>query len=326
MRRREFISLVGGAAAGWPRVARAQQPALPVVGFLSPTSAQAYARQLAAFREGLQQAGYREGQNVAIEYRWADNQNDRLPALAVDLVRRQVAVIASTGLPATLAAKLATTTISIVFQTGFDPVETRLVASLNRPDGNLTGVTTFALELEPKRLELLRELVPGASAVGVLFNPDTPGSENRLSELHAAARTLGLQLHVLHANNERDFDAIFASLGPLRIGALAIGADAFFNSRSEQLATLALRHAVPTIYQFREFVAAGGLVSYGGSLTDAHRLVGVYTGRILRGEKPADLPVQQVTKVELIINLRTAKTFGIAVPPTLLARADELIE
>jgi putative ABC transport system substrate-binding protein len=325
MRRREFISLVGGAAAGWPGVARAQ-PALPVVGFLSPTSAQAYARQSAAFREGLQQAGYREGQNMAIEYRWADNQNDRLPAFAVDLVRRQVTVIASTGLPATLAAKLATPTISIVFQTGFDPVETGLVTGLNRPDGNLTGVTTFALELEPKRLELLRELVPGASAVGVLFNPDTRGSENRLSELYAAARTLGLQLHILHASNERDFDTIFASLGQLKIGALAIGADAFFNSRSEQLAALALRYAVPTIYQFREFVAAGGLVSYGGSLTDAHRLVGVYTGRILKGEKPADLPVQQVTKVELIINLRTAKTFGIAVPPTLLARADEVIE
>jgi ABC-type uncharacterized transport system substrate-binding protein len=326
MRRREFITLIGGATLAWPGAARSQQPALPVVGFLSPTSAQAYASQSAAFREGLQQAGYREGQNVAIEYRWADNQNDRLPALAVDLVRRQVNVIVSTGLPATLAAKLATTTISIVFQTGFDPVETGLVASLNRPDGNLTGVTTFALELEPKRLELLRELVPDASSVGVLFNPDTRGSENRLSELHVAARTLGLQLYVFHASNERDFDAIFASLGQLRIGALAIGADAFFNSRSEQLAALALRHAVPTIYQFREFVAAGGLVSYGGSLTDAHRQVGVYTGRILKGEKPADLPVQQVTKVELIINLRTAKTFGIAVPPTLLARADEVIE
>jgi putative ABC transport system substrate-binding protein len=284
-------------------------------------------RQAVAFREGLQEAGYYEGQNVAIQYRWAENQTDRLPALVADLVRRQVTVIATTSIPATLAAKAATTTIPIVFQTGFDPVETGLVATLNRPGGNLTGVSTLAVELEPKRLELLHEVVPTATIISVLLNPtNSPIAESQLNNLQAAARTLGLQLQVLHASNERDFEPVFARLGQLRIGALAIGADAFFNSRSGQLAALALRHAVPTIYQFREFAVAGGLMSYGGSLTDAHRLVGVYTGRILKGEKPADLPVQQSTKVELIINLKTAKALGLDVPPMLLSRADEVIE
>jgi putative tryptophan/tyrosine transport system substrate-binding protein len=323
MRRRDFITLLGGAAT-WPLAARAQ-PALQTIGWLGSTSPGTYAPFVAAFRQGLKETGFVDGQNVAIEYRWAEGQYDRLPALAADLVRRQVAVIATTSMPATLAAKVTTTTIPIVFQTGFRPVETGLVASLNRPGGNLTGVTTFAQELEPKRLELLRELVPKATAVAVLFNPAN-NVENTSSNLQAAARALGLQLVVLEAGNERDLDAVFASLGQLRIGALVIGADSFFNSRSERLAALALHHAVPTIYQFREFAAAGGLMSYGGSLTDAHRLVGVYTGRILKGEKPTDLPVQQATKVELIINLKTAKALGLTVPLALLTRADEVIE
>ena len=326
MKRREFITLLSGAAA-WPLAARAQQAAMPVIGFLRNTPAAGSAHLVTAFRQGLNEAGFVEGRNVAIEYRWADNQNDRLPALASDLVRRQVIVIVAAAIPAALAAKAVTTTIPIVFEIGADPVEVGLVASLNRPSGNLTGVTTLNVELGPKRLELLHEIVPTTRSIALLVNPASPANAERLStDTQTAARTLGLQLHVLHASTERDFDTVFASLVQLRAGALAIGNDAFFLSRSEQLAALTVRHAVPTIFAYREFAAAGGLMSYGGSLTDAYRLTGVYTGQILKGEKPADLPVQQATKVELFINLKTAKALGVTVPLIMQMTADEVIE
>ena len=264
---------------------------------------------------------------MAIEYRWAEGQYDRLPALVADLIRRQVTVIAANSPAPVMAAKAATTTIPIVFATGYDPVAAGLVASLARPGGNLTGVTSLTAEVGPKRVELLHELVPTATSIALLVNPAAgPLRETISTDLQAAARTLGLQFHVLHASAVRDFDTVFATLAQLRAGGLVIGSDPFFNSQSEQLAALAIRHAVPAIYQYREFAAAGGLMSYGGSLTDMYRQVGVYTGRILKGEKPADLPVQQSTKVELIINLKTAKALGLTVPPTLLARADEVIE
>jgi putative ABC transport system substrate-binding protein len=281
---------------------------------------------MAAFRRGLGEMSFVEGRNVAIEYRWADGQYDRLPAMAADLVRRQVTVIAAGTTAAVLAAKAATRTVPIVFSVGANPIEMGLVASLARPGGNLTGVTTLGREVAPKRLELLHELVPTATTVAVLINPTNPTIEIILQDLQAAARTLGLQLHVLRASTERDFDAAFGTLAELRTGGLVIGSDAFFNTRAEQLAALALRRAVPTIYQFREFAAAGGLMSYGGSITDNYRLAGAYTGRILKGEKPADLPVQQATRVELIINMKTAKALGITFPITLLGRADEVIE
>ena len=325
MRRREFIAALGGAAAALPLVARAQQSTMPVIGFLNTRAPGQDAHLLAAFRQGLKETGYVEGQNVAIEYRFAEGRNERLPAMAADLVRRQVAVIAANG-PAVVAAKAATAEIPIVFSVGLDPVATGLVASLNRPGGNLTGDTILFDEVGPKRLELMRELVPTATIVGVLINPAYPTAEVQSRALHAAARILGLELRVLHASGERDLDAAFASLVQMRAGALVIGNDAFFNSRSEQLAALMIRHAVPTIFQTREFAAAGGLASYGGSIKDSYRQVGIYTGRILKGEKPADLPVQQTTKVELIVNLKTAKALGITVPQTLLARADEVIE
>jgi putative ABC transport system substrate-binding protein len=325
MRRRQFITLLGGAAA-WPLAARAQQPAMPVVGFLGSTSAQGYATQVAAFLRGLQEVGYREGLNVAIEYRWAEGQFDRLPALAADLVRRQVTVIAASGGPSTRAATAATTKIPIVFHVGVDPVQAGLVASLNQPGGNRTGVTVLSAELGPKTLELLHELVPAATIIGFLVNPTNPTAEILSRDAQAAAGTLGLQLHVLHASAERDFDTVFTTLVQLRAGGLVIGGDSFFSSRSEQLAALTVRHAVPTIYQFREFAATGGLMSYGGSQTESYHQAGVYTGRILKGEKPADLPVQQVTKIELTVNLKTAKALGITVPQLLLGRADEIIE
>jgi putative ABC transport system substrate-binding protein len=327
IRRREFITLLSGAAAAWPVGARAQQAALPVIGFLEAKSADSSALYVATFRQGLNEAGYIERQNVTIEYRFAENQYDRLPALAADLVRRQVAVIAASGGPPTaLAAKGATTTIPIVFNMGADPIALGLVDSLNRPGGNLTGVSSLNVELGPKRLELLRELAPAATNIAMLVNPTNPNAEAYSTALKTAAHTLGVQLQVLHASAERDFDMVFATLVQLQVGALVIGTDGFFINRSAQLAALTVRHAIPTIFVFREFAAAGGLMSYGGSLTDEYRQVGVYTGRILKGEKPADLPVQQATKVELIINLKTAKVLGITVPPSLLARADEVIE
>ena len=327
MRRRDLISLLGGAATAWPLAVRAQQPAMPVIGFLNSESPDLFAYLVRAFRQGLSQSGYVEGSNVTIEYRWADGQYDRLPALVADLIRRQATVIAANSPAPVMAAKAATTTIPIVFATGYDPVAAGLVASLARPGGNLTGVTSLTAEVGPKRVELLHELVPTATSIAVLVNPAAgPLRETVLTDLQAAARKLGLQFHVLHASAVRDFDTVFATLAQLRAGGLVIGSDPFFNSQSEQLAALAIRHAVPAIYQYREFAAAGGLMSYGGSLTDMYREVGVYTGRLLKGEKPADLPVQQTTKVELIINLKTAKALGVTVPLTLLGRADEVIE
>jgi putative ABC transport system substrate-binding protein len=328
MRRREFITLLVSAAAAWPLTARAQQPAMPVIGFLGSASPDLWAHRLRAFRQGLSETGYVEGRNVAIEYRWADGQNDRLAVLAADLVGRQVTVIAAPGsAPAGLAAKAETRTIPIVFNTAGDSVKLGLVASLNRPGGNVTGVHSLNVEIAPKRLEVLHELVPAATTFALLINPTNRAFTETVSrELQMAARTLGLQLHVLHATAERDFDPIFATLLQSKVGGVVIGSDAFFSSRSEQLAALTLRYSIPAIYQWREFAAAGGLVSYGANFTDMFRQVGVYTGRILNGEKPADLPVQQSTKVELIINLKTAKALGLTVPLPLLGRADEVIE
>jgi putative ABC transport system substrate-binding protein len=327
MRRREFITLLGGAAVAWPLGARAQQPALPMVGFINPASPQSYARPLSAFLKGLGETGYVDGHNVAIEYRCAEGRNDRLPAMVADLVHRQVAVIAATSTSAALAAKAANTTIPIVFEMGDDPVRLGLVASLNQPGGNVTGVTQTNVEVAPKRLQLLHEVIPTARVMVLLVNPADPAlAEMTTKEVQAAARTLGLELHVLNASTERDFDAVFAKLIQLRAGGLVIGGGPFLISRSEQLAALAARHAVPTIFQYREFAVAGGLLSYGSDITDSYRLAGVYTGRILKGDKPADLPVQQATKVEMIINLKTAKALGINVPNTLIGRADEVIE
>jgi ABC-type uncharacterized transport system substrate-binding protein len=328
MRRREFISLIGGVAATWPLAARAQQPALPVVGFVNVASVKGgYAPFLSAFLKGLSEAGYVDGQNVTIEYRWAEGRLDQLPALVADLVQRRVAVIAATSTPAALAAKAATTTIPIIFEMASDPVRLGLVASLNRPGGNITGVTNANVGIAPKRLQLLHELVPTASAMALLVNPAHPTlAETNTKELQAAARALGLELHVLNASTERDFDEVFTKLIQLRAGGLVIGPDTFFTSRREQLASLTVRHAVPTIYQNREFAAAGGLLSYGADTADAYRLTGKYVGRVLKGEKPADLPVQQATKIELYINLKTAKALGVTVPNTLIGRADEVIE
>ena len=326
MKRREFITLLGGAAVSWPLAARAQQ-ATPVVGFLGSASPEAYARRLRAFHQALKETGYVEGQNVEVEYRWAEGQYDRLPALAADLVRRQVAVIIAAGAQATLAVKAATTTIPIVFSIATDPVAEGLVASLNRPGGNLTGMTSLNVEVGPKRLELLHQVVPSATSMALLVNPTNPSIAEPFSRaLQAAARVLGLQLHVLHASSEREIEAAFATLVKLRAGGLVIMPDPLFIARSEQLAALTVRHAVPSVHLFREFAAAGGLISYGSDEGEYYRLVGIYIGRILKGEKPSDLPVQQVTKVELIINLKTARALGLTIPLPLLARADEVIE
>ena len=327
MQRREFITLLGGTAATWPLAARAQQRAMPVVGFVSVASAKGYAPQLSGFIKGLSETGYVDGRNVAIEYRWAEGRTDRLPAMVADLVHRQVAVIAATTTPAALAAKAATTTIPVVFEMASDPVRLGLVRSLSRPGGNVTGVTNLIVEVAPKRLELLHELLPTASVVALLVNPTNPTvAEAYIMEVQAAARTLGLELHVLNASTERDFDEVFAKLIQLRAGGLVIGGDPFFTSRSEQLAALTVQHAVPAVYQGRRFAVAGGLLSYGADSTDAYRLAGNYTGRVLKGDKPAELPVQQATKVELYINLKTAKALGANVPNTLIGRADEVIE
>jgi putative ABC transport system substrate-binding protein len=328
IRRREFIVTLGGAALAWPLAARAQQPAVPVIGYLDAGSPTGSANFVAAFREGLSKAGHFEGSNIKIEYRWADGHNDQLPELAADLVRRQVTVIATPGsTAAALAAKAATTTIPIIFTIGADPVAAGLVPTLNRPGGNVTGVATLNQEVGPKRLELLHEVIPSAHIVALLVNPTNPVITEPLSrDAQAAARALGLRLHVLHASGESEIEAAFAALHGLQAGGLVIGSDQFFNSRSAQLAALALQHSAPAVYQYREFTAAGGLISYGASLTDAFQLGGIYTGRILNGEKPSDLPVQQSTKVELTINLKTAKTLGITFPLPLLARADEVIE
>ena len=326
MRRRKFITFLGGAAA-WPIAVRAQQPAMPVIGFLDAGSAAERADVVAAFRKGLAEAGFVEGQNVTLEFRWAQNQYDQLPVLAADLVRRRVDVIAATGGPAALAAKAASATIPIVFRLAVDPIAAGLVTSLSRPGGNVTGVTSLNLEVGPKRLEFLHELVPTATIMAALVNPTNPSNAEILSrDLQATARLVGLQLHLLHASSDADIDAAFATLTELRAGGLVIGTDAFFTDRNEKLAALALRYRIPTISQAREFVAAGGLMSYGGSFADSYRLAGVYTGRILKGEKPADLPVQQATKLELFVNIKTAKALGVEVPPTLLALADEVIE
>jgi putative tryptophan/tyrosine transport system substrate-binding protein len=325
MRRRDFLGVMSWAAVALPLSVRAQQSALPVVGFLNSRAPGENEAILVAFRRGLKEAGYVEGQNVTVEYRWANNQYDRVPALVADLVSRQVAVIVSNG-PPIATAKAATSTIPIVFAVGFDPLAYGLVTSLSRPAGNLTGVSILDVEIGPKRLELLHELIPAATVMALLVNPTTPAAQAIAGDVQAAARAHGLELHVLHAATDGDFDAAFTNVAQLRAGALIIGADPFFTSRSRQLGELTVARRIPTIYEFREFAAAGGLISYGTSLADAYRQVGIYTGRILKGEKPSDLPVQQATKVELILNLKTAKALGITVPLTLLGRADEVIE
>jgi len=328
MNRRAVITLIGGAAALSPLAARAQQSAMPVIGYLSSGSSESGEFRMPPFRHGLREAGYVEGKNVEIEYRWAGDHNERLPELAAELVRRRVAVIvAPSGAPAALAAKTATATIPIVFAVATDPVETGLVASLNRPGGNLTGVTNLNTEVGPKRLELLHELLPSATVFALLVDPTAPAITGPFTRsLEAAAGTLGLKLHMLRASTERDLDVTFATVRELRADALIIGPATFFTVRSERLAALTVRHAVPAIFQHRTFAAAGGLLSYGSRDREIYHPVGNYTGRILKGDKPADLPVQRVTSVELVINLKTAKALGLTVPLPLLGRADEVIE
>jgi ABC-type uncharacterized transport system substrate-binding protein len=319
MRRGEFITLVGGAAVAWALAAQAQQPAMPVIGMLLSGS-RARDLTLRAFYQGLAEGGYVEDRNVAFEYRWAEDRNERFPQLAAELVQRGVSLIAAIGSPAVAAAKATTTTV------GVDPVSFGLVNSLSRPGGNLTGVTNFALETGPKRLELLADLLGPRKLVGILLNPHRLRSETELQDLLQATLAVGLQPHVLYAGTEKEFEGVFAALTQLSAGGLAISGDPFFNSRAGQIGALSLKHRMPTVFQTREFAAAGGLISYGSSVAEQHRLMGIYTGRILHGEKPANLPVQQPTKLELVVNLKTAKTIGVDIPPTLVARADEVIE
>ena len=326
MRRRDFVKGFAGAAT-WPMAARAQPAATPVIGFLSSEAAGRGPERLRAFHQGLGDSGFHEGRNVAVEYRWADGRYDQLPALAADLARRRVAVIAATGgNTSALAAKAATTTIPIVFTTGANPVEVGLVASLNRPGGNITGVTSLGVELGPKRLQLLHDVIPKASAVALLVNPANRSTEIQVRDTQAAARGLGIDLRVLHASTVQGIEGAFAELARAGAQALVIAPESFFNSRSAQLAFLAAHHKLPAIYTYREFAAAGGLMSYGASDTETYRQAGVYAARILRGEKPAEMPVQQSTKIELIINVATAKALGVTIPLSLLARADEVIE
>ena len=326
IRRRRFVTLLGGAVAAWPLAARAQQAAIPVIGYLNLGSPESDVSRLTGLRRGLNQTGYVEGRNLVIEYRWAANQADRLPTLSADLVRLQVTVIVAAGLLPALAAKAATTSIPIVFSVAADPVQFGLVASLNRPGGNLTGFNGFVGELGAKGLALLHELVPSTATIGFLENPNNPVFEVTTRDVLAAAPAIGLKVQVLKARSDREIDAAFVSLVQARTGALLVGNDLLFNSRFEQVITLAARHAIPTMSSWREFVVAGGLISYGTSLIEQYRQVGLYTGRILKGEKPGDLPVQQETKLELIINLKTAKTLGLQIPDRLLALADEVIE
>ncbi len=328
MRRREFMTLLGTTAAAWPLGARAQQPALPVIGLLGSVSPDGYEIRVHAFLQGLNEAGYVDGQNAHIEYRWANGQYDRLPALAAELVQRQVAVlVAGGGTPTAMAAKAATTAIPVVFAVAVDPVKVGLVASLTQPGGNLTGVTDLDVEVGPKRLELLRDLLPKATSAAVLINPANPTlADAFVQAMEPAARTLGLQVNIVRASTEPEIDAAFANLVQLRADGVIIMPDVFFNTRCAQLAALALRHEVPAIYQFRPFAAAGGLMSYGSDQSEYYRLVGIYAGKILKGEKPANLPIEEVTKIELIVNLKTAKALGITVPLPLLGRADEVIE
>ena len=326
MKRREFITLLSSAAA-WPLVARAQQPAMPVVGFLGAPSAAPYARYVAAVHQGLKEVGYIEHQNVAMEYRWADGQYDRLPALAAELVSRRVAVIVPIGgAPATVAAKAATSTIPIVFNLGADPIELGLVANLNRPGGNITGIALMSVEIERKRLELLHELAPTSTSIAILLNPSNAQAQTQEREAQEAARVIGRKVLVLRAGREHEIEKAFAALVRERAGALLVGGDTFFISQAILFVVLTARHAMPTIYTSRSYVDAGGLMSYGASMLDAYRHTGVYTGRVLKGERPADLPIVQPTKFELVINLKTARALSIAIPPTLLARADEVIE
>jgi putative ABC transport system substrate-binding protein len=326
MKRREFIVLFGSTVVCLPLAARAQQPAMPVIGLLSSASSRGYAPMIAAFRKSLGEAGFVEGRNVRIEYVWADEQYDRLPALAADLVRRQVNVIVAATTPAALALKPATTTIPIVFAIGGDPVLTGLVDSLNRPGGNLTGAAHVNVETAPKRLELLHELTPKEKVFGLLVNPTNPLAKSVVSAVEAAAGSLGVELQVVSAQRDEELDAVFASLPRLRVGALVVGTDPFFTSRAERLGAMSLRLAIPAIYQYREFTAAGGVLSFGGNVLDSYHHAGLYVGRILKGEKPGNLPVQLSTKVELFLNLKTAKALGITVPLSLLGRADEIIE